>query len=419
MQLETDVLVCGAGCAGLSAALASARNGAKTLLVERAAFSGGIITCVGLPFFDGIARKRDKKVLVRGIPLELLWRMGVCEMSDDTIEKHNPTIKNIEQFKILADELIAAEPRLDVLYHAFAVETRMEKDRIAEVLVATKEGLVPIKAKTVIDGTGDADIAQRSGAPIQKSEELLPMTLHFRIGNVDRQPDLRMNCQNALLKEQEAGNLDLFYGPGLGFHFAEDEVYIHAVRVLGDASQVRSLTQAEIQGRKDAWTMYDAWKREVPGFEKAYYISSGPYIGIRESCRIEGRDPLTEQDVRGEREREDAVATGCWYMDVHPHTTTLGSANAEEGFQPDHYDIPYGSLLPQKVSNLLVAGRCHGADRMAASSSRVSVTCMAMGQAAGTAAALGLESKKEIQDLEGTAVRAALEAQHAGPFREA
>ncbi|MCA9436147.1 MAG: FAD-dependent oxidoreductase [Candidatus Omnitrophica bacterium] len=418
MQLETDVLVCGAGCAGLSAALASARNGANTLLVERAGFSGGIITCVGLPFFDGIARKSDKKVLVRGIPLELLWRMGVCEMGADTIYKHNPTIKNIEQFKLLADELIETEPRLEVLYHSFAVETNMEGDRIGEVLVATKEGLVPIKAKTVIDCTGDADIAQRTGTPIQKSEELLPMTMHFRIGNVERGGDLRTPCQNALLKAQEAGDLGLFYGPGLSFMFADDEVYIHAIRVLGDASQVRSLTLAEIQGRKDAWTMYDYWKREVPAFKNAYYISSGPYMGIRETCRIEGVTNLTEEDVRGERLRDDAVATGCWYMDIHPQKTTLGSANEGEGFQPDFYDIPYGSLLPKKVSNLLVAGRCHGADRMAASSSRVSVTCMAMGQAAGTAAALATDEGKGVQELEGTQVRAILEAQHAGPYRE-
>lgn len=418
MKLETDVLVCGAGCAGLAAALTSARNGARTLLIERAAFSGGIITCVGLPFFDGVARKRDKKILVRGVGLELLWRMGVCDMGADFIHSHNPVIRDLERFKILADEMIEAEPLLEVLYHAFAVETRMEGDRIGEVLAATKEGLVPIRARTVIDCTGDADIAQRTGTPIQKSEELLPMTLHFRIGNIERNPDLGKNCQKALIKAQEAGDLELFYGPGLGFHFADNEAYIHAVRVIGDASQAKSLTQAEIRGRRDAFTMYEYWKREVPGFENAYYISSGPYIGIRETCRIVGRTPLTEEDVRSERIRDDGVATGCWYMDVHPHQTTLGSANADEGFQPDHYDIPYGSLLPTKVSNLLAAGRCHSADRMAASSSRVSVTCMAMGQAAGAAAAMGIELGREVQEFEGAEVRNRLESQHAGPYRE-
>ena len=102
-------------------------------------------------------------------------------MTEDTIYKHNPTIKNVEQFKILADELIEAEPLLEVSTTALAVETRMKGDRITEVQLATKEGIIPVHAKTVIDCTGDADIAQRSGAPIQKSDELLPMTMHFRI----------------------------------------------------------------------------------------------------------------------------------------------------------------------------------------------------------------------------------------------
>jgi hypothetical protein len=416
MALETDVLVCGGGCAGLSAALAAARNGAKTLLVERAGFAGGIITTVGLPFFDGIARKQDNKVIVRGIPLELLWKSGVCGPDVEFLPKHNPTIDNVERFKVLADELILAEPNLEVLFHTFACEAEAASGHIEKVLVANKDGLVEIRAKTVIDCTGDADVAARAGATVEKEEPLLPMTMHFRIGNVKRYPDLGKECREALVEAEAEGLLPMFYGPGVGFPFAEDEAYIHAVRVPGDASDARDLTRCEIQGRRDAHTMFDLWKEKVPGFAESYLIYSGPFIGIRETRRIGGVYRLTEEDIRQNRQFEDAIATGCWYMDIHPHKTTVGSANEGEGFQPSSYDIPYGSIQSKDIDNLLVAGRCHSADRMAASSTRVSVTCMAMGQAAGTAAAVGLEAGISVGELSGVKVRQRLDSQHAGPY---
>ena len=108
---------------------------------------------------------------------------------------------------------------------------------------------------------------------------------------------------------------------------------------------------------------------------------------------------LSENDLRNNTRFDDAVATGCWYMDVHPHQATPGSAQSTKGFQPDPYDIPYRALLPKKVSNLLVAGRCHSADKMAASSTRVTVTAMAMGQAAGIAAALAVQRKTSAGEL--------------------
>jgi len=134
--------------------------------------------------------------------------------------------------------------------------------------------------------------------------------------------------------------------------------------------------------------MFELWKEQIPGFEDSYYIGSGPYIGVRETRRIDGQYVLTEHDIQAERQFADAVATGCWYMDLQPNYPTPGGGNAPvgslqglDGFQPAHYDIPYRSLLPRKVANLLVAGRCHSATRLAASSTRVTATAMAMGQA--------------------------------------
>jgi hypothetical protein len=152
-------------------------------------------------------------------------------------------------------------------------------------------------------------------------------------------------------------------------------------------------------------------------------VISGPYIGIRESRRITGQHVLTENDIKEEKKFSDAVATGTWYLDLHPNYATTGSANVKpgelgglDGYQPDYYDIPYRSLLPKKVANLLVAGRCHSATRLAQSSSRVNATAMFMGQAAGTAGAMATEMRKTVQEVDGVKVRAALDQIHAGPF---
>lgn len=416
-ELKTDVLVCGGGCAGLSAALAAARNGAETLLVERAGFAGGIITAVGLPYFDGIAHKRDNRILLGGIPLELLVRSGVCKASDATVVKYNPTIGNIERFKLLADELLKAEaPRLRVLYHTLVCDVTAGNDRIREVVVANKDGLVRIAAREVIDCTGDGDVAAWSGAPVVKTEPLQPLTLHFRIGNVKKTPDMHKLCKAQLAAAHAAGDLPYYYGPGLMFMFAPNDLYLHVIRVPGDASDAADLTRCEMQARADAWTIFERWKANVPGFEDAYFNASAPYIGVRETRRIVGRHVLSEDDILAGRKFDDAVATGCWYIDVHPNDVSEGSAWHKEPPFPDPYDISYRTLQPQKIGNLLVAGRCHSATAKAAGSSRVTCTAMAMGQAAGTAAALALENGTTTGELSGVLVRRRLEGQHAGPY---
>lgn len=417
--IETDVLVCGGGCAGLAAALSAARNGARTLLIERAGFTGGIITAVGLPYFDGIADIKDNRIVVRGIGLELLAKSGVCEANATHVKVHNPTIENVEAFKLLADRMLTAESgRLKVLYHSTVCGVEMEESRIGAVLVANKSGLVRIRPKQVIDCTGDADVAAWAGAPIDKSAELQPLTLHFRIGNVNKTPEIGKNCRLALERAHERGELPMYYGPGIMFLFAPNEVYVHGVRVPGDASDPVDLTRAEMQGRADAWAMFNAWKREVPGFENAYFITSGPYIGVRETRRIIGQHILTEEEILATKSFDDAIATGCWYLDQHPNKITTGAANAIAKQQPAPYDIPYRTLLPKGVDNLLVAGRCHSTTRLAQSSTRVTVTAMALGEAAAVAAALAAAGDTSPQKIDGRDVRKKLRAQNAGPAQD-
>jgi hypothetical protein len=417
--MQTDVLVCGGGCAGIAAALSAARHGAKTLLIEKAPFAGGIVTCVGLPYFDGIASIRDGRIVVRGIALELLSKSGVCAPDAKKVGSHNPTIKNSFEFKILLDRLIREQKdNLTVLFNSVACGVESNGGRIAGVHVANKDGLVTIQPKVVVDCTGDGDVAAWAGAPFEQNAEVQPLTLHFRIGRVKKSPDLGKNCRAALEKAQQRGELPYYYGPGVMFLYGDDEVYIHGVRVPADPTSAADLTRAEMQGRADAYAMFQAWKRDVPGFEQSYFLEAYPWIGVRESRRLLGQYVLTEDDLMKSRRFDDAVATGCWYLDLHPNKTTVGSANdfKPEKVQPEPYDIPYRSLLPQKIENLLVAGRCHSATRGAHASTRVTCTAMAMGEAAGCAAALALAAKKTPQDIGGVFVRESLTRLGAGPF---
>jgi hypothetical protein len=235
---------------------------------------------------------------------------------------------------------------------------------------------------------------------------------------VTKHPDLGKNCRAALVQAHERGELPMFYGPGVMFMFAPNEVYVHGIRVPGDASDPVDLTRAEMQGRADAWAMFTAWKREVPGFEDAYFMTSGPYIGVRETRRIVGQHVLTEDEIMATTAFEDAIATGSWFLDQHPNQITPGGALAIPKQQPAPYDIPYRSLLPKNVENLLVAGRCHSTTRLAQSSTRVTVTAMALGEAAAVAAVLALEGKTSPLKIDGRDVRKKLRGQNGGPIQD-
>jgi len=428
--LHTDVLVCGGGCAGIAAALASARNGAQTLLIERAGFSGGIITTVGLPYFDGLIDKPTGRFVVKGIALELLEKLGVAkagakhidDLRADLVTKYwgSVYIPNIEEFKLLSDDLLwQHRDHLRVLYHSMACDVEVKDGRIAAVTIANKDGLTRIEARQVIDCTGDGDIAHWAGCPTIKSTPLMPLTMHFRIGNVVPVKETNGVAKKVLIEAHKEGRLANFYGPGLIFAFAKDECYVHATRVPADATDAADFTRAEIQGRKDAWVIFNEWKTKVPGFENSYYITSGPYIGVRDTRRIVGQQVLTLEDLQKTTRYDDAVATGCWFLDVHTSKPMGGTAFEGTPFQPKPYDISYRTLVPMGVSNLLVAGRCHSASSEASASSRVTVTAMALGQAAGTAAALAMKTNAEVGTFDGVKVREALAQQNAGPFTDA
>lgn len=412
VSASPDVLVCGAGCAGTVAAIAAAREGASVLLVERFGFAGGYITGVVGASFDGFVDLRSGLPVVGGIVTEFAreaagGRSDVMTMAfspsnelremAETPDK-NKIRFNLEGFKRQADRLFQAGG-IKVLYYTKVVDVLRKGDRVEGVVIANKAGLSVVVPKMVVDATGDADAAAYAGAQFDISDEMQPMSLHFRIGNVRIDKNTRDQCSAALKAAHASGNLGLYGGPWIGRLESESEVYVNACRAAGNGIDPVDLSRAEVQGRIDAALMFDLFKRHVPAFKDSYLSSTGPFVGVRETRRIVGDSVLTGEDIDEKRSREDVVALGCWYRDRHPKHAS--GYHMHEVVRP--YDIGYGTLLPRGLDNMLVAGRCHSADSSALASSRVTVTAMAMGEAAGTAAAMARDTATrdlKVKDLQ-------------------
>ena len=218
--------------------------------------------------------------------------------------------------------LLELSERIRVPYHTTVCDAEVVDQRIRGLYLANKDGLSYVPGRTVIDATGDADVARFAGAAASRSEELMPMTFHFRIGEVERNPELGDLVKAETIRAKKEGALKMFYGPGISFDYGPREINIHAVRVPGDASSARDLTRAEMQGRIDAWSMFKWWKKNIPEFGGSYFLTSGPSIGVRETWRIDGVATLTEEDILARTESDDGVATGAWYLDIHPNKST-------------------------------------------------------------------------------------------------
>lgn len=409
-----DVLVCGGGLAGIGAAVAAARQGAHTMLVERNGFAGGFFTAIIGSAFDGFVDERTGAPVVGGIVFEMLERMGVIQPGQGPqlrynvngdlsfVEMHPERVIprcDPERFKRAADAILL-EAGVELLYHTQVADVLTTQGHIDAVLVSNKAGLVAIKPKVVIDCTGDGDVAAWAGAPYEKAEPLQPMSLHFRVAYLEPSYALRRRCAAVLLAAHQRGELGLYAGP-YPATFSGRDVYFNATRTPGDNTNPADWTRAEIQGRRDAWQMFELWQAELPEFADAYFMTSGPVAGARESRRIVGDYVLTGEDVRIGRHHDDVVVLGAWRLDRHPPDKP---GYHEIPWTPP-YAIPYRTLLPQGVENLLVAGRCHSATSEALASSRVTATAMGMGQAAGVAAAMTVASGRaprylNVQDLQ-------------------
>jgi glycine/D-amino acid oxidase-like deaminating enzyme len=395
---DADVIVVGSGSAGATAAIAAARGGARTILIERFGFMGGTSTQV-LDTFYGFYTPGDVAYkVVGGVPDDVV--AGLKER-DAAFERPNTfgagTGITYDPFTLrMVWEELAQQAGVRLLYHSFCTDVLLENGRITGVIVDGKRGLMKLTGRVVIDATGDADVCHQAGVPYERAGDIDPaqtLTTTFRMVNVDvaRAKSFGKQAMWAAMEEAAgSGNYDLPRREG-SWHITTQQGVIHTImtRVADvDGTDPVALTQAEIEGRKQAFEYARFLRAYVPGYEAAALSWLNPSIGVRETRRVYGHYRLTRDDCLGARKFEDAIgACGAPIEDHSPGADTKW-AYLPEGMT---YDIPYRTLVPQEVDGLLVAGRCFSATHDAHASCRSMAQTMTMGQAVGTAAALAVQ----------------------------
>jgi hypothetical protein len=422
---EFEVVVVGGGPAGIAAALAAGRAGRSTILIERYGFMGGAGTAAGLSTFCGLHAVvyGEHVQVVHGIADDILDRLKFM----DGLNAPHLTVRDqitaqaydISALKIAADEL-AAEAGLEVLYHAFAVGAAMDSDdRIDAVLVETKSGRFAVRGQLFIDCSGDGDLAAWAGVPYEVGDGagnmLYPSTM-FRINGVDpARAGRAWELLPGLMDEAEMS----------GRRFPRKKPILRPQRNplewRANLTQIRNpngtavsgidakeLSFGEVEGRRQCWDVFQFIKEVTPGFENAYIVEIAPQIGIRETRRIAGEYQLTEDDILGCRDFDDAIGVNGWPVEAHikGDVKFVFAPSDSRGFN----QIPYRIIVPQRIENLFVAGRCASMSHEGQSSARVSGSCFIMGQAAGTAADLALESRQTPREIDVMQLKSRLEA---------
>jgi glycine/D-amino acid oxidase-like deaminating enzyme len=399
MSDSVDVLVVGAGSAGSTAAVAAARTGANTLLVDRFGFLGGTSTAVLDTFYAFYTPGSQPQKVVSGIPDEVVGRLKERDMAferPNTYGAGTGITYDPETLKRVWDEL-TAEAGVRVLLHSFVFGVETEDGRVASVDVATKGGVRRIRARVVVDASGDADVCALAGAPYEApGDDVQSLSTVFRVAGVDVARAEAVPKQElwALMREaRDSGEYALTRIEG-SIHRTPHEGVMTALmtRVRSvDATDVEQLSAAEREGRRQAHEYFRFLRERVPGYERAVLVSTSPAIGVRESRRIVGEHVLTADEILAAMRFGDQVARcGAPIEDHHAGDDTRWLYLADGAT----YGIPFRCLQPQRLDNVLVAGRCFSATHDAHASARSMGTCMAMGQAAGTAAALADEPKR-------------------------
>ena len=436
---EYDVLVIGGGNAGCAAAIAAARHGARTMLVERYGFLGGTATAslVGpwMTFHSGGER------IVGGIAQEIVERLIARGASPGHIPDSSDYVATITPFdpevhKALLFEMMR-EADVSLMLHSWFLRASVEERSVRSAVFATVGGERSFAARTVIDTTADAYVAASAGVPTQQGDErgrVQPASLMFRLSHVDltktsayvrthvdqMRSSLKAHERTATALTAVAGLYDLWRGAqedGLvdiprevvSFFISPypDEVTVNMTRVTNiDPLDPDDLTRAEVEARLQVMQLVRFFKERVPGFENARLAATGAQVGIRESRRIEGRYTLTADDVLHGRTFADAVARSAYPIDIH---NPSGTGTTTHRLAPGtSYEIPFRCLIPVNREDLLVAGRCISTTHEALASTRLTPTVMTLGQAAGTAAALAKETSVRVGDVDTERLRAAL-----------
>lgn len=392
-RVGTDVLVIGSGSAGATAAVTAAREGTDVLMVERYGFMGGISTQVLDTFYGFYTPGEQPRKVVGGVPdrvVDELMQRKMALLRPNTYGAGQGITYDPETLKVVW-ETLASESGVRILYHTLVIDVILDDNRLCGVIAVNKAGLLRIDAKVVIDASGDADAAAAAGVPFEGAKDgpVQSLTTTFRLLNVD--VETARAVKKDRLHQLMAEAIDA------GYELPRREGSVHITPLAGvmatnmtrvgeiDPTDPEQLTRAEIEGRRQAMEYARFLIDNVPGYEQAVIASFSTQIGIRESRRIVGEYRLNRDDVLAARKFDDAIAQcGAPIEDHHAGSDTQW-AYLPEG---ETYHIPYRCLLPQKVDGLLVAGRCLSADHDAHASVRSMGQCMAMGQAAGVAAAM-------------------------------
>ncbi len=457
---RTDVLVLGGGPAGMSAAIAAAREGVDVVLVERYGSFGGVITqqtMGSISWFrfantvdaGGIRLEYEQKAKQAGATIDILGEEGRGVVEDGLLDMYHeyldeaglrvdgvPTFEVLETeiFKWVADEMLRDAGVTPVL-HCWAVDALMEGKTITGVVTESKSGRQAILAERVIDCTGDADVAWFANAPFWKSDpsELMESTMQFGMSNVNLQALLLyiFLANNGVSDWSETGgdtsnmlsprviepyelareNGDIpaddpidyvsYFG---AFTYCNEVPDMNTVHLHGlDTTSVWDLTDGEIRGREGVMRAIDALKKYCAPFKDARIRTLAPALGVREARRITGEYALTEHDCRNEARFEDSIGICPEFLDgfglmVLPTTGR-------------YFQVPYRCLVPEDVDNLLVAGRAAAAERIATTATRQMVCCCVTGQGAGVAAARSIKDGVKVRDVDIAGLQAALEGQ--------
>ncbi len=425
---EYEVAVLGGGPAGIAAAVAAARAGRRTLLIERYGFLGGMGTAAGVTNFCGLHGNvhGEMRRLVQGIASELLSRidrLGGLNAPHLVLGKILAQAYDTSAYKIAADDLLASH-KVDILFHALGAAVVMADDkRINALMVETKAGRQAVRANIFIDCSGDGDLAAWAGAPYEIGDDqghLLYPSMMFRLNGVDPQrAGEAWRTIPALMEQAEAAGTHKFPRKAAIVRPQRHDVewrvnFTQLARKDGAAVnglEPDEMTRGEIDGRRQAIEAFE-FLRTVPGFENSYIVDLPPQLGIRETRRVVGGYMLSGEDVLGCASFEDSIGVNGWPIEAHVTGDVIFK------FPPipqsrGYNELPYRMLVPGGVDNLLIAGRCASMTHEGQSAARVSGACFAMGEAAGTAAALALSGNTIPRDIAVEKLQQGLRAQGA------
>jgi hypothetical protein len=407
---ECDVLVVGGGSAGCTAAVAAARQGTRVVLVEKYGFPGGTAVMVLDTFYGFFTPGSVEKKVVGGVPdeiVEALRSRGVLLKRPNTYGAGAGLTYDPETLKLVWDELLC-KAGVTVFLHTRFIDVLMDGVRPLGIVVATPRGPQAVRCRCLVDTTGDAEVAARAGAPFEDAGALgiaQSVTTTFKMINVDVPRATAFPKQSLWdLMHEHSDQYQLPRKEGSAHITPHAGVMVtNMTRVGGvDATDVEALSKAEREGRLQAFEYARFLKEKVPGYEHAILGGLSTQIGVRETRRIRGEYWLTREDVLSARKFADAIARCGAPIEEHH----AGESTRWE-YLPDgeHVDIPYRVLLPLKIDALLVAGRCLSASHDAHASVRSIGQCLAMGQAAGVAAALATELRIDPRSIDPAILR--------------